>query len=282
MLGTIPELLSEARFGQRIYGIHSAKAEVRRRFFDLRQHFYNLGNIIELKLFQNVPHFLGQVRELYHGLQADQIEAERFKLRQRFVTITISQVALSFATVWFFISVLRGNLQVGTLTFLLSSIGQLRGSLSSFFSILGQQYQDSLFMTDVFTYLDTEPFIISPEAGFRLDPAHTPEIVFENVTFGYPGVPKPVLKDFSLTIKAGEKLALVGINGAGKTTAVKLLGRFYDPQKGRILVGGHDLRDIDLDSWYHIVGALFQDYSRYRFVVQDRSRQSRRGRCVYP
>lgn len=278
IIATIPELVAEGKYGQRIFNLLSASSEIRRRYFDLRRHFYSVGNIIELKLFQNVPHFVGLIRDMFSGLLKEQADAEGFKMRQRFVTLTISQAAISFATIWFFISVLHGNIQIGTLTFLLSSIGQLRSSLSNFFSILGMQYQDSLFVSDLFKYLDTEPMVRPPQNGIRVAADIAPEIIFEDVTFGYPDMPKPVLKDFNLRIVPGEKLALVGINGAGKTTVVKLLGRFYDPQEGRILVNGHDLRDIDLDSWYHIVGALFHDYANYRFIVRDSISVGRAGK----
>ncbi len=78
-----------------------------------------------------------------------------------------------------------------------------------------------------------------------------------------------MLKDFSLAIAAGEKIAIVGANGAGKTTLIKLLCRFYDPAGGVITVGGKNIQDIDLESWYQQFGVLFQDYAQYHFMVKD-------------
>ena len=117
--------------------------------------------------------------------------------------------------------------------------------------------------------MDLLPAIKKPIGGIKLDPLKTPEIVFDNVSFSYPRNDAEVLKDISLKITPGEKIAIVGINGAGKTTFVKLLCRFYDPTSGRITVGGHDLKDVDLESWYNILGIIFQDYAHYNFLVKD-------------
>lgn len=277
IIATIPELTAESRYGATMWNIHSAKAEVRRRFYRFRGHFYDVSDLTELKLFQNVGYFLNIIRELFLNFQNDQIQAERHKRNQRLLTQTISQSAMGFALVWFVLQVIHGDMQIGTFTFLVASVGQLRGSLSGFFAMIGQQYQDSLFITDFFRYMDARPVIVPPEHGLRLDPEVTPEIEFRNVTFTYPESALPVFKNFSLRIPAGRKVAIVGVNGAGKTTLIKLLCRFYDPQEGRILVGGHDLREIDLESWYYMIGALFQDYSRYHLTVRDAIAVGRTG-----
>ena len=184
---------------------------------------------------------------------------------------------IAFAIVYFVLQVVKGNLLIGTLTFILASIGDLRQSLSGLFSNLGRQYQDSLFVTDIFRFLSLKPIIKKPEKGIVLDSKQTPEIAFEHVTFSYPGTKKTVLKDFSLKIAPGEKIALVGVNGAGKTTFVKLLCRFYDPDGGKITIDGHDLKEIDLESWYNQLGAIFQDYARYHFIVKEAIAVGRTG-----
>ncbi|MDP3696554.1 MAG: ATP-binding cassette domain-containing protein, partial [Candidatus Taylorbacteria bacterium] len=137
--------------------------------------------------------------------------------------------------------------------------------------------QDSFFVSDIFKLLDMKPVIKKSEKGIVLDSHKTFEIAFEHVTFVYPGTKKAVLKDFSLKISPGEKIALVGVNGAGKTTFVKLLCRFYEPDEGKITIDGHDLREIDLESWYSQLGAIFQDYSRYHFIVKEAIALGRTG-----
>lgn len=96
-----------------------------------------------------------------------------------------------------------------------------------------------------------------------------PQIEFRDVTFTYPGTSKPVLDGFNLTIPAGRSLAIVGQNGAGKTTIAKLLCRLYDPERGAILVDGTDLRDLDVRAWRARVAAVFQDFVRYELPLRD-------------
>ena len=125
----------------------------------------------------------------------------------------------------------------------------------------------------------------------------TRDICFENVTFAYPGRPAPVLEGFDLQIDAGQSLAIVGDNGAGKTTIVKLLTRLYDPTGGAITVDGRPLASIEPTSWHRRIGAIFQDFGRYDLPVADNigfasfgeprdldalERAARTGRCRGP
>lgn len=269
LIGTLPELIAEVRYGREVWSIHAGRAETRRKYWELHSHFNMLPSLVELKLFQNVQYFLSSIKELFRSFQLEEKKNERKKLAHQLFVLIFSQIVIAFAIVYFTLQVVKGNLLIGTLTFILASIGDLRQSLSGFFSNLGRQYQDSLFVTDIFKMLNLKPTIKQPEKGIVLDLKKAPEITFDNVTFSYPDAKQDVLKNFSLKIGSGEKIALVGINGSGKTTFVKLLCRFYDPDEGRILINGQDLKDIDLESWYNQLGAIFQDYARYHFVVKD-------------
>ncbi len=277
LIGTLPELIVEARYGRMVWGIHSGRAETRRKYWKLHGHFNVLSSLVELKLFQNTQYFLSTIRELFRSFQLEEKKNERKKLTHQLIALCFSQIVIAFAIIYFTMQVVKGDLLIGTLTFILASIGDLRQSLSGLFSNLGRQYQDSFFVTDIFKMLDLKPVVKKPEKGIVLDQNKTPEIIFENVTFSYPDTKKKVLKNFSLKIAPGEKIALVGINGAGKTTFVKLLCRFYDPDEGRIIIGGHDLKKIDLENWYNQLGAIFQDYARYHFVVKEAIAVGRSG-----
>ncbi len=252
-----------------VWDILSGRAETRRKYWELHGHFNTLPSLIELKLFQNIPYFFSAIKELFHNFQMEEKRNEKKKLFSQLIVLCFSQLVIAFAIIFFTLQVVKGNLLIGTFTFILASIGDLRQSLSGLFSNLGRQYQDSLFVTDIFKMLDLKPSIEKPKKGIVLDSKKTPEIIFENVTFSYPGIKTAVLKNFSLKIAPGEKIALVGINGAGKTTFVKLLCRFYDPDQGRIIIGGHDLKELDLESWYSQLGAIFQDYVHYHFIVKE-------------
>jgi len=277
LIGTLPELIAEVVYGRMVWGIHTGRAETKRKYWELHSHFNSLPSLVELKLFQNTQHFLSTIKELFRNFQLEEKKNEKKKLIHQLIVLCFSQLVIAFAIVYFVLQVVKGNLLIGTLTFILASIGDLRQSLSGLFSNLGRQYQDSLFVTDIFRFLNLKPIIKKPEKGIVLDSKQTPEIAFDHVTFSYPGTKKTVLKDFSLKIAPGEKIALVGVNGAGKTTFVKLLCRFYDPDEGKITIGGHDLKEIDLESWYNQLGAIFQDYARYHFIVKEAIAVGRTG-----
>ena len=92
---------------------------------------------------------------------------------------------------------------------------------------------------------------------------------FRNVSFAYPGTERTVLKDFNFTLRPGERIALIGENGQGKTTVVKLITRLYDPTEGEILLDGVDLREYSLDDLHHEIGVIFQDFMRYEMTARE-------------
>lgn len=269
LLGAIPELIVEAKYGQHIWGIYSAKADIRRRYWDIREYFHSKSHLFDMKLFQNINYFLGVLSDLIQRFMIEERKAEKRKLKKYIWVRGAGQIIVLGAYVWFIYDAVHGDLSVGTLVFVFGAIFNFRQSLSAFFQNLGMQFQDSLFIGDLLKVVDMKPIIAGPENPLTLSPSMTPEIVFDKVTFKYPNSSEPVLKNFSLTIRPGEKIALIGVNGAGKTTFVKLLLRFYDPTDGKILVNGQDLRTIDRESWYELIGVLFQDYANYHLLVKD-------------
>ena len=108
---------------------------------------------------------------------------------------------------------------------------------------------------------------IHPPRKVERGVGHT--IVFEHVSFRYPGTERDVLQDINLTISHGESVVLVGLNGAGKTTLIKLLMRLYDPTDGMILLDGHDIREYDVTELYDMFGIVFQDYGKYAVSVRE-------------
>ncbi len=266
---TLPELIIEARSGGEVWNIHGANAESRRRFWDLRSHFTRFANLVELKLFQNTGHFAQLVENIFRDFQDKQKVVERRRMWQQLGALVSSQLAIAFAICWFVFEVIRGEMQIGTLVFVLAAIAELRSSLSTLFYRLGVQYEDNLFVSDAFKLLEMQPKIVSPKNAVVLDPAKAITITFDNVSFAYEGNDKPSLQNVSFTIESGEKVAIIGINGSGKTTLVKLLCRFYDPTAGRILINGIDLKQIDLQSWYRTIGVLFQEYAHYYQPVRE-------------
>ncbi|WP_027891709.1 ABC transporter ATP-binding protein [Calidithermus chliarophilus] len=162
----------------------------------------------------------------------------------------------------------QGSLGVGALVVVVQGLTRAQSTVLEIIDMFGLLAGQHLaFFEKYLDFLAVEPGVRYPEHPRPL-PALTPEIAFENVSFRYPDG-RAALEGVSFRVRPGETVALVGENGAGKTTLVKLLLRFYDVSEGRVLVGGLDLRELDLREWRRRVGAVFQDFGRYAYTVRE-------------
>lgn len=162
-----------------------------------------------------------------------------------------------------------GNLTIGDLTFLTGSFSRSRGYIERILAGFTDISEQALFLKDLFDFFDLEPQIRSAPDAI---PAPRPiriGFAFSNVSFAYPGSDRTVLHNVSFRLEPNEKLALIGENGAGKTTIVKLLARLYDPTGGQILLDGIDLREYGIDDLRREIGVIFQDYMRYEMLVKE-------------
>lgn len=157
------------------------------------------------------------------------------------------------------------TIQIGGLVIAIQSLVMTQSQLTGCISYLGMTTPILLFFAKLRTFLLSSACSISQNVS-GLFPVFQHEICFENVSFTYPDGRK-ALSNVSFTIHKGEKIAIVGQNGAGKSTIVKLLLRFYDPLEGSISVDGNDLKTLDLESWRNIISGVFQDFGRYHFTT---------------
>lgn len=161
------------------------------------------------------------------------------------------------------------RMSIGDLTFAAGSFARLRGLLSGALSRFSSIAQNALYLQDFFEFLAMKPKIASPANPVPLPDTIREGFVFEGVGFKYPSTNIYAVRNLSFTLKAGEKLALVGENGAGKTTLVKLLARLYDPDEGRILLDGTDIRNFDVKAYRASIGVIFQDFVRFQFSAKE-------------
>ena len=162
-----------------------------------------------------------------------------------------------------------GDFTIGTLTFLAGSFRQSRGLIQSVLIALSSIYEQSLYLSDLFTFFDVQPTVVSRNGAKPVPRPMQTGFRFENVGFRYPGSQRWAVRHLTFSFQPHERIALVGENGAGKTTLVKLLARLYDPDEGHIVLDGIDLRDYDLDSLRQNIGIIFQDFVRYDFILRE-------------
>ncbi|SET21800.1 ABC transporter ATP-binding protein [Paracoccus homiensis] len=265
----IPTLIGQMHFNAALYDMNWRRAPERRQRDYLRMIGATAETAKEVKIF-GLNRFL---RDRYLDL-AERFYAEnRVINRRQLITLAlltgIGTICYYGAYLWIIGSTLTGQLSIGDLTFLSGSFlrmrGLIEGLLSSFSSMAGQ----AMYLDDLYRFFDEEPAIASPARPLPVPTPIRQGISFHDVGFRYPGSDRWAVRDLSFHLGAGESVALVGENGAGKTTIVKLLGRLYDPTEGRILLDGRDLRDYDLDQLRASVGIVFQDFVRYAMTAAD-------------
>ena len=164
---------------------------------------------------------------------------------------------------------LHGEFSIGDLTFLAGSFRRLRNLLENLLSGFSTVAGQALYLDDLFSFFEIQPEIVSPTNPRPFPKPIREGFVFEDVGFRYPGAEHWAVRHLSFTLRAGEVLALVGENGAGKTTLVKLVTRLYDPDEGRILLDGHDLREYDLFELRGNIGVIFQDFVRFHMTAAE-------------
>src|SRR6266851_3284679 len=150
-----------------------------------------------------------------------------------------------------------------------TAASSVQGSIQGILAGFSGMYEHNLYLNNLFELMETKPSMQASLAPAKVPQPMRGEIRFDNVTFAYPGAEANALTDLSFTVKPGETLAIVGRNGAGKTTLFKLICRLYDPNAGRILIDGIDIKDFDPNEVRAQIGAMFQDYVTYQATAAE-------------
>ena len=164
---------------------------------------------------------------------------------------------------------IAGQLSVGTLTFLAGAIAGTSSNIQMVFSTFSSIADQALFLTDLLEFFAVKPAVRSKPNALRVPRFIRRGFEFRNVCFAYPGSSRLVLNNLNLRLEPRARVALVGENGEGKTTIVKLLTRLYDPVSGSILLDGVDLREYDLEDLHGHIAVIFQDFMRYDMTATE-------------
>jgi len=269
VIGVIPAFLGESHFALLGYAKNFRQTPVRRQLDYLRVLGGSREAAKELKLFGLRKFLIDRFTTL-----SDQIYDENVSLARRRLVAgaglsvigTAGYYAAYVLVVW---RTVTGDLTIGSLTFLSGAILQASSNIQQIFSTLSSIADQALFLTDLLAFFRMEATIRSKPNALPAPRPIRRGFEFRNVSFRYPGSSRMVLENLNLELRPAERVALIGENGQGKTTIVKLMTRLYDPVEGQVLLDGIDLREYDLDDLYSEIGVIFQDFMRYEMTARE-------------
>jgi ATP-binding cassette, subfamily B, bacterial len=263
LAAVLPSFLGETHFAALGYSLLFRWTPERRQLDYLRLIGASDKTAKEVQMFGLAPWLTDRYRLLAQKFYE---ENRSLSLRRGAVSATLSIFGTIGYYVAYVIIILRavhGEITPGTLIFLSASFARGRDTIQGILLSASSVYEQSLYLRDLFVFLDMRPTITSrPDAKPVPDPI-SEGFVFENVGFSYPETDRWAIRNVSFTLRPGERIALVGENGAGKTTITKLIARLYEPTEGRITLDGKDLREYELTSLRNAIGVIFQDFVRY-------------------
>jgi len=262
-LAVIPSFLGETHFASLGYSLLFRWTPERRQLDYLRYVGASDKTAKEVQMFGLAPWLTDRYRELSQRFYE---ENRKLSVRRAVVSASLSVVGTMgyyAAYVVILIRAVRGDITIGTLTFLAASFGRGRDVIQNILLSASNVFEQALYLRDLFVFLDMQPTIHSPPDARPVPQPIREGFVFDDVGFRYPGSERWAIRNVNLTLRPGERVALVGENGAGKTTITKLLARLYDPTEGQITLDGVDLREYDLASLRRAIGVIFQDFVRY-------------------
>jgi ATP-binding cassette, subfamily B, bacterial len=268
ILCVVPAFLAESHYAFVGYSLNFRQTPVRRQMDYLRILGASKESAKELRLFGLGDFITGEFERLSNEIHRDNVSLARRRFSAVSLLAVVSSAGYYGVYAWVIYVTMKGELSIGTMTFLTGAIAGASTSIQGVFTLFSSVADQALFLTDLLDFFATRPRISSKPDALRMPRPIREGFVFENVSFAYPGSERQILNGLNLRLEPDTRVALIGENGQGKTTIVKLLTRLYDPTAGRILLDGVDLREYDIEDLQREVGVIFQDFMRYEMTVR--------------
>ncbi len=269
-LGVLPTFLGETHFAFLGYAKNFRQTPAKRQMDYLRQVAGSREGAKELKLFNLSDYLSNRFTVLSQAIYEENVALSRKKLIAGGLLGVIATLGYYGAYAFVIWRAVSGNINsIGEFYYLTNAIIQASSNLQQVFSTASGIADQALFLTDLLAFFEMKPTVISKPDGVLIPRPIRRGFEFRNVSFAYPGTTRRVLSNFNFTLGTGERIALIGENGQGKTTVVKLITRLYDPTEGQILLDGIDLREYKLEDLHHEIGVIFQDFMRYEMTARE-------------
>ena len=269
VVGVIPAFVGETHFAFLGYSKNFRQTPIRRQLDYLRILGGSKEAAKELKLFGLKDFLTGRFKALSTQVYEEDIALARRKVVAGGFLSAIGTAGYYTAYVFAVWRTVTGVFSFGTLTLLANAIREASSNLQQTFSTLSTIADQALFLTDLIAFFEMRPTIESKPNALPAPRPIRQGFEFRNVSFRYPGSSRLILNRLNFHLRPGERVALIGENGEGKTTIVKLLTRLYDPVEGQVLLDGVDLREYCLEDLYREIGVIFQDFMRYEMTARE-------------
>jgi ATP-binding cassette, subfamily B, bacterial len=284
VIAAIPAAISEMRFSNATFRLRNWRSPDTRRLNYLEWVLATDDHVKEVKVLGLSQLFLGRYIKLAKQFY---LEDKKLAIRRSVWAYLLSLLATSTFYISYGLMALAaalGRMSLGNLTMYLMAFRQGQQAFQSCLTAIGNMYESNLYMSNLFEFLAIETRESVPAVASGIEratalsesPVFSPEarekeegIRFDNVGFCYAGKTTWALRHIDLYIPKGQSLALVGHNGAGKSTFIKLLCRLYEPTEGRILLDGKDLQSWDIEALRKRIGVVFQDFNQYQLPFRE-------------
>jgi ATP-binding cassette subfamily B protein len=267
--GVFPSFLAETHYAFLGYAKNFRQTPAKRQMDYLRQVAGSREGAKELKVFGLSGFLTGRFRQISQRIYEENVALSRRKLFWGGSLALVGTLGYYGSYAFVIWRALHGAYNIGIFTLLTTAIQQASSNLQQAFSTASGIADQALFLTDLIAFFEMKPTLRSKPDALPAPRPIRAGFEFRNVSFSYPGTDRYVLRDFNFVFAPGERIALIGENGEGKTTVVKLITRLYDVTEGQILLDGVDLRDYSIEDLHHEIGVIFQDFMRYEMTARE-------------
>ncbi len=265
----LPGVFVKLKFSKVNWKWQRKRTETERKAWYKHWLLTSVSHAKELRLFGLGEHFRVMYLNLRAILRKEVLGIAKRRAASDFGTQAVATLLIYGSLAFIAKQAYSGLITIGGMVMYFQAFQRGLGFLKGLLGSLAGLYEGNLFLSNLFDFLDIKPSVIDPDSPVPFPERISEGIVFDHVDFNYSSSSKKALDDISLTINPGEMLALVGENGSGKTTFIKLLCRLYDPVSGSISVDGASVVDFAVDDHRSHISVIFQDYAKYHLSVKD-------------
>ncbi|MBU1344826.1 MAG: ABC transporter ATP-binding protein/permease [Proteobacteria bacterium] len=265
----VPGVLLRLKYSEKIYSWQEKRTEDERRAYYFHWMLTGDAHAKEFRLFNLGKHFIDQFKSIRKILNKEKLYFEKRRSLGDFIAQSSSTLAVFGSFAYIALKTAQGTITLGDMVMYFQGFQKGLGFLKTLLESGAQMYEDNLFLSHLYEFLTVKPQVLEPELPCNVPKKISEGIKFKNVNFSYQNSVKNVLNCVNFSINPGEIVALVGENGSGKSTIVKLLARLYDPQSGDIFLDGQNIKNFKTTDFRKKISAVFQDHIKYQLSAKE-------------